>query len=75
MRGWAAAPGCGILEAMSFLPQFDAQALAAMAPDELRALTAQLLARIEQDAQRAEQASQAIALRDAKIVSVVPVPS
>lgn len=52
---------------MSFLPQFDAQALAAMAPDELRALTAQLLARIEQDAQRAEQASQAIALRDAKI--------
>ena len=67
MRGWAAAPGCGILEAMSSLPQFDAQALAAMAPDELRALTAQLLARIEQDAQRAEQASQAIALRDAKI--------
>ena len=67
MRGWAAAPGCGILEAMSSLPQFDAEALAAMAPDELRALTAQLLARIEQDAQRAEQASQAIALRDAKM--------
>ena len=67
MRGWAAAPGCDILEAMSALPQFDAEALAAMAPDELRALTAQLLARIEQDAQRAEQASQAIALRDAKI--------
>ena len=67
MRGWAAALGCGILETMSSLPQFDAQALAAMAPDQLRALTAQLLARIEQDAQRAEQASQAIALRDAKI--------
>ena len=32
---------------MSSLPQFDAQALAAMAPDELRALTVQLLARIE----------------------------
>ena len=52
---------------MSSLPRFDAQALAAMAPDDLRALTAQLLARIEQDAQRAEQANQAIALRDAKI--------
>ena len=52
---------------MSSLPRFDAQALAAMAPDDLRALTAQLLARIEQDTQRAEQANQAIALRDAKI--------
>ncbi|MDD2990525.1 MAG: IS66 family transposase zinc-finger binding domain-containing protein, partial [Zoogloea sp.] len=52
---------------MSSLPQFDAEALASMPPDELRALTAQLLVRIEQDAQRAEQASQAIALRDAKI--------
>ena len=38
MRGWAAAPGCGILEAMSFLPQFDAQALAAMAPGVAAAL-------------------------------------
>ena len=45
---------------MSSLPQFDAEALAAMAPDQLRALTAQLLARIEQDAQRAEQANQAM---------------
>ena len=52
---------------MSSLPQIDAQALASMAPEELRALTAQLLQRIEQDAQRADQASQAIALRDAKI--------
>ena len=52
---------------MSSLPRFDAQALAAMAPDDLRALAAQLLARIEQDTQRAEQANQAIALRDAKI--------
>ncbi|MBV5296123.1 MAG: transposase, partial [Curvibacter lanceolatus] len=52
---------------MSSLPQIDAQALASMGPDELRALTAQLLQRIEQDAQRADQASQAIALRDAKI--------
>jgi transposase len=52
---------------MSSLPRFDAQALAAMAPDDLRALTAQLLTRIEQDTQRAEQANQAIALRDAKI--------
>ena len=53
--------------AMSCLPQIDEQILAAMAPEELRALTTQLLARIEQDAQRATQASQAIALRDAKI--------
>lgn len=52
---------------MSCLPQIDEQILAAMAPEELRALTTQLLARIEQDAQRATQASQAIALRDAKI--------
>ena len=56
MCGWAPLPGCGILGAMSSLPRFDAQALAAMAPDDLRALAAQLLARIEQDTQRAEKA-------------------
>lgn len=67
MRRWSEPLGCGTLGAMSSLPQIDAQALAFMGPDELRALTAQLLQRIEQDAQRADQASQAIALRDAKI--------
>ena len=52
---------------MSCLPQIDAHTLATMADAELRTLAQQLLVRIEQEAQRAEQASKAIALRDAKI--------
>jgi transposase len=68
MHHWITGTDRGKLSGMSTaLPNLDAKTLQGMSPQELRELTAQLLARIESDAHRARDDAQALAFKDAKI--------